>query len=166
LYLIMYLRIMPWSHMEDWRYSSIIHIFGTRWGEWSASGPYRFTTRDRAPGAHRIGGWVSLRAGLQLLKTLIGTWGSESNFRADRYKILLIRTETFHAENNRWWTWTATSYRVRFPLGAGIHFFAKRCKIGFRTTESPMQWVSWDSFLKINRLECEADHSLSFNAEI
>jgi hypothetical protein len=31
-------------------------------GEWSASRPGRFTTRERAPGTHWIGGWVGLRA--------------------------------------------------------------------------------------------------------
>jgi hypothetical protein len=33
-------------------------------GEWSASRPGHFTPRERAPGTHRIGGWVGLRAGL------------------------------------------------------------------------------------------------------
>jgi hypothetical protein len=33
-------------------------------GEWSASGPCRFTPRERTPGTHWIGGWVNTRAGL------------------------------------------------------------------------------------------------------
>jgi hypothetical protein len=33
-------------------------------GEWSASHSSRFTPRERAPGTHWIGGWVSLRVGL------------------------------------------------------------------------------------------------------
>jgi hypothetical protein len=44
-----------------------IHIFLTSaqaGGEWSASRPDRFTTRERAPGTHLIGGWVDRRAGL------------------------------------------------------------------------------------------------------
>jgi hypothetical protein len=43
------------------------HIFLTSvlvGGEWSASRPGRFTPRERAPGAHWIGGRVDLRAGL------------------------------------------------------------------------------------------------------
>jgi hypothetical protein len=32
--------------------------------EWSASRPSRFTTGERAPGTHWIGGWVGSRAGL------------------------------------------------------------------------------------------------------
>jgi hypothetical protein len=32
--------------------------------EWSASRPGRFTTVERAPGTHWIGGWVNPRAGL------------------------------------------------------------------------------------------------------
>jgi hypothetical protein len=31
-------------------------------GEWSASRPGRFTSRDRAPGTHWIGGWVGPNA--------------------------------------------------------------------------------------------------------
>jgi hypothetical protein len=31
-------------------------------GEWSASHPGRFTPRERAPGTHLIGEWVSPRA--------------------------------------------------------------------------------------------------------
>jgi len=31
--------------------------------EWSASCLGRFTTREKAPGTHWIGGWVGLRAG-------------------------------------------------------------------------------------------------------
>jgi hypothetical protein len=31
-------------------------------GDWSASRPGRFTPRERAPGTHWIGGWVSPRA--------------------------------------------------------------------------------------------------------
>jgi hypothetical protein len=44
-----------------------IHIFLTMTlaGDvWSASRPVRFTPGERAPGAHRIGGWVDPRAGL------------------------------------------------------------------------------------------------------
>jgi hypothetical protein len=33
-------------------------------GEWSASRFGRFTPEERAPGTHWIGGWVSLRVGL------------------------------------------------------------------------------------------------------
>jgi hypothetical protein len=44
-----------------------IHIFSTSalaGGEWSASRPGRFTSRERAPVTHWIGGWVDPRAGL------------------------------------------------------------------------------------------------------
>jgi hypothetical protein len=36
-------------------------------GEWSASRPGRFTPRERAPGIHWIGGWVSPRAILDVV---------------------------------------------------------------------------------------------------
>jgi hypothetical protein len=44
-----------------------IHIFiniGLTAGEWSTSHPSSFTTREKAPGTHWIGGWVGPRAGL------------------------------------------------------------------------------------------------------
>jgi hypothetical protein len=44
-----------------------IHIFLTSalaGGEWSASRPGRFTSREIAPGTHLIGGWVGHGAGL------------------------------------------------------------------------------------------------------
>jgi hypothetical protein len=44
-----------------------IHIFLTSalvGGEWSASRPGPFTTGEKAPGTHWIGGWVDPRAGL------------------------------------------------------------------------------------------------------
>jgi hypothetical protein len=34
-------------------------------GEWLASRPSRFTTRERAPSTHWIGGWVGPRAVLE-----------------------------------------------------------------------------------------------------
>jgi hypothetical protein len=57
------LNTTPWRHVREWRYSythsSISALDG---GEWSASRPGRFTARERAPGTHRIGGWVGSRA--------------------------------------------------------------------------------------------------------
>jgi hypothetical protein len=44
-----------------------MHVFLTSalvGGEWSASRPGRFTSGERAPGTHWIGGWVGPRAGL------------------------------------------------------------------------------------------------------
>jgi hypothetical protein len=37
-------------------------------GEWSASGPYFFTPRVRAPDYNWIGGWVGPRAGLDVVE--------------------------------------------------------------------------------------------------
>jgi hypothetical protein len=44
-----------------------VHIFLTLalvGGEWSASRPGRFTSEERAPGTHWIGGWVDPRSSL------------------------------------------------------------------------------------------------------
>jgi hypothetical protein len=49
------------------RVDVLIHILLTSTlagGEWSASRPCRFTPEERASGTHWIGGWVSLRAGV------------------------------------------------------------------------------------------------------
>jgi hypothetical protein len=35
---------------------------------WSASRPYRFTSGEKDPGAHWIGGWVGARAGLDAME--------------------------------------------------------------------------------------------------
>jgi hypothetical protein len=46
-------------------------------GEWSASRSGRFTSKNTAPGAHWIGGWVGLRAGLDAAenrKSLAPAW--------------------------------------------------------------------------------------------
>jgi hypothetical protein len=45
-----------------------IHVFLTSalvGGEWSASGPGRFTPGERVPGIHWIGGWVGPRTGME-----------------------------------------------------------------------------------------------------
>jgi hypothetical protein len=49
----------------------IKHIFLTSvlaGGDWSASRSGRFTSEERAPGSHWIGGWVDPRAGLDDLE--------------------------------------------------------------------------------------------------
>jgi hypothetical protein len=51
-------------------------------GEWSALRPGRFTSRERAPGTHWIGGWVGLRAVLCAgVKRKISSHRRESNPR-------------------------------------------------------------------------------------
>jgi hypothetical protein len=51
-------------------------------GEWSATRPSRFTPRERAPGSHWIGGWVSPRAVLDaVVKRKIPSPRRESNPR-------------------------------------------------------------------------------------
>jgi hypothetical protein len=49
-------------------------------GEWSALLPGRFTPKERAPSTHWNGGWVGLRAGLDMvLKSKIPSPRQESN---------------------------------------------------------------------------------------
>jgi hypothetical protein len=49
--------------LGEWRYSSTHSLTSAlEGGEWSASRPSRFTPRERAPGAHWIGGFVGSRA--------------------------------------------------------------------------------------------------------
>jgi hypothetical protein len=51
-------------------------------GEWSASRPGCFTSRERAPGTHWIGGWVGSRAVLDtVVKRKIPSPRRESNSR-------------------------------------------------------------------------------------
>jgi hypothetical protein len=51
-----------------WGNGGIAHAFFTSaldGGKWSASRSGRFTTRERAPSTHWIGGWVGSKAGLE-----------------------------------------------------------------------------------------------------
>jgi hypothetical protein len=49
--------------LEAWMYSSTHYLTSALdGGEWLASFPGRFTPKERAPGAHWIGGWVGSRA--------------------------------------------------------------------------------------------------------
>jgi hypothetical protein len=54
--------------MGEWRYSSTHSLTSALdGGEWSASHPDHFTSRERAPGTHWIGGWVGTRAILDMV---------------------------------------------------------------------------------------------------
>jgi hypothetical protein len=67
--------------LEEWRYSST-HSFTSALdgGEWSASCPGRFISRERAPSTHWIGGWVGPRAVLDaVVKRKIPSPRLESN---------------------------------------------------------------------------------------
>jgi hypothetical protein len=45
--------------MGEWKYSSTFLDLGTRWNEWSATRPGRFTPGERSHGTHWIWGWVA-----------------------------------------------------------------------------------------------------------
>jgi hypothetical protein len=51
--------------LGEWRYGTHSLTSTLDGGKWSASRPGRFTPRERAPGTHRIGGWVGPRAVLE-----------------------------------------------------------------------------------------------------
>jgi hypothetical protein len=69
--------------LEEWRYNSTHSLTSALGGgEWSASRPGRFTSRERAPGTHWIGGWVGPRAVLDaVVKRIIPSPRRESNPR-------------------------------------------------------------------------------------
>jgi hypothetical protein len=55
------------SVLGEWRYSSTHSLTSALdGGEWSASRPGHFTPRERVPGTHWIGGWVSPRTEVKL----------------------------------------------------------------------------------------------------
>jgi hypothetical protein len=55
--------------MGEWMYSSTHSLTSALDGsEWLALLPGRFTSMERAPGTHWIGGWVGLRAVLEYSK--------------------------------------------------------------------------------------------------
>jgi hypothetical protein len=82
----------------EWRYSSTHPLTSALdGGEWSASRPYRFTPRERAPGTHWIGGWVGPRAVLDaVVKRKIPSPLWESNPRIPIVQPVAQRyTDTF-----------------------------------------------------------------------
>jgi hypothetical protein len=53
---------------REWRYSSTHSLTSALdGGEWSTSRPSRFTPKERATGIHWIGGWLGLRAVLDMV---------------------------------------------------------------------------------------------------
>jgi hypothetical protein len=55
----------PWSRrLEEEVQLLLIHDFGTRWGEWSASRHGRALPQAKDPNTHWTGGWVGPSAGL------------------------------------------------------------------------------------------------------
>jgi hypothetical protein len=54
--------------LGEWMYSSMHSLTSPlEGGEWSASRPGRFTPKEQALGTHWIGGWVGLRAILDMV---------------------------------------------------------------------------------------------------
>jgi hypothetical protein len=69
--------------LGEWKYVSTYSLTSALDGdEWSASRPGRFTSRERTPGTHWIGGWVGPRAVLDTaVKRKIPSPRRESNPR-------------------------------------------------------------------------------------
>jgi hypothetical protein len=69
--------------LGEWRYSSDHSVTSAvDGGELSASRPGHFTSRERAPGTHWIGGWVGFRAVLDaVVKRQVSSHRQESNPR-------------------------------------------------------------------------------------
>jgi hypothetical protein len=60
--------ITPWSRVGEWRYSSTRSLTSAlEGGEWSASRPCRFTSRERSLGTHWTGGCVGPRSVLDAM---------------------------------------------------------------------------------------------------
>jgi hypothetical protein len=76
------LSTTPWRRIGEVGYSFTHSLTSALDGdEWSASRPYRFTPRERAPGTHYIA-WVGPRAGLDaVVKRKISSPRRESNPR-------------------------------------------------------------------------------------
>jgi hypothetical protein len=55
---------------------------------------------------------------------------------------------------------------VRFPGGAGTFSLRLHVQTGCVAHPASIQWVSGALSPGVNRLECEADHSPSYNTEV
>jgi hypothetical protein len=70
----------PWTRFGEWKYSSTHSLTSLLdGGKWSASRPGHFTPRERAPGTHWIGGWVSPRAAVDRVSIKVPSPRRESN---------------------------------------------------------------------------------------
>jgi hypothetical protein len=105
--------------LGEWRYSSTHYLTSARdGGEWSASRPGRFTSRERAPGSHWIGGWVGARAVLDtaVVKRNIPTFRRESN----------PRTPIVQSVAQHYTDWAITALRepriARFEVFSAVFF--------------------------------------------
>jgi hypothetical protein len=78
-----------------WGVEVYLHTFLTLTldgGEWSASRPGGFTSTERVPCTHWIGGWVGQRAVLDtMVKRKIPSPHRESNLRTPICKVLLLK---------------------------------------------------------------------------
>jgi hypothetical protein len=86
---VLYLSTTPWRRMGEWMYSSTHSLTSALdGGEWPASRPSRFTPRERAPGTHRIGGWVGPRA---ILEAVV-------NMTTLKYMVRIVRNQNCISE--------------------------------------------------------------------
>jgi hypothetical protein len=116
----------PWRRIVSGGRAPLIHSLTSALdgGEWSASRPSRFTSRERAPGTHWIGGWVGTRAVLDpVMKRKIPSPRRESNPRtpivqpvAQRYTdwaITALRWGVIVSKQRRkWYEGVSKSFRT------------------------------------------------------
>jgi hypothetical protein len=91
---------------REWRYSSThSSTSALGGGEWSASRPYRFTPKERAPGTHWLGGWVGPRTVLDaVMKKKIPSPRWQSN----------PRTPIVQPVAQRYTGWAMTAFNAMF----------------------------------------------------
>jgi hypothetical protein len=146
-------------------------------GEWSASRPGRFTSRERAPGTHCIGGWVGPRAVLDAVgKRKIPSPSWESNLRTPIVQPLAqCYTDRARQETE---TLLVAPVTLLTELRAGRPGFYFRQGKGFSfslftasspalgPTQLPIQWVPRALSLGVKRPGREAERSPPSRAEV
>jgi hypothetical protein len=121
--------------LREWKYSSMHSLTSALdGGEWSASRPGRFISRERAPGIHLIRGWVYI--------------GSHRKCAGMSVSIV-----TGYGLDNR----------GSVAGKQGNVFFATTFRSALVPTQTPIQYV-FEFFPGVKMPELEADHLSPFNA--
>jgi hypothetical protein len=123
-------------------------------GKCSTSRPGRFTSGERAPGTHWIGGWVDLRAGLDDVEKILAPTETPNRSRDN-----LVGIVTSYGLDDRGGLSSG-------PGGVKNFLLSRSSRPALRCTQPPIQWVPGTLFPGVKRPGREVDHSPPTSAEV
>jgi hypothetical protein len=183
--------------LREWRYSSTHSLTSALdGGEWSASRPGRFTSRERTPGTHWIGCWLGPRAVLgAVVKREIPSPRRESKPRTPinittavgQASLTILVWSWLNVTSHLWlhfcaWRlpvtqqdWVCKIIYSNIALddqvfesreGLGIFLLITASRKAVGPTQPPIQWVSGALYVGLKRLGRKADNSLASSADV